>query len=35
MEISPGYVAVALQRWSDATGKTPELINPGEAVNRG
>lgn len=25
MEISPGYVAVALQRWSDATGKTPVL----------
>jgi DNA modification methylase len=25
IEISPGYVAVALQRWSDATGKTPRL----------
>jgi site-specific DNA-methyltransferase (adenine-specific) len=23
IEISPNYVAVALQRWSDATGKTP------------
>lgn len=23
VEISPGYVAVALQRWADATGKTP------------
>lgn len=27
IEISPGYVAVALQRWADATGKTPELVN--------
>lgn len=26
IEISPGYVAVALERWSQATGKTPELI---------
>jgi len=26
MEIAPEYVAVALQRWGDATGKTPELI---------
>lgn len=26
VEISPGYVAVALQRWADMTGKTPELI---------
>jgi DNA modification methylase len=25
MEIAPGYVAVALQRWADATGKTPCL----------
>jgi DNA modification methylase len=25
MEISPGYVAVALQRWADATGKKPCL----------
>jgi DNA modification methylase len=25
MEISPGYVAVDLQRWLDATGKRPEL----------
>jgi DNA modification methylase len=26
IEISPGYVAVALQRWADATGKKPKLI---------
>jgi hypothetical protein len=26
IEISPGYVAVALQRWADATGKTPRLV---------
>jgi len=26
IEISPGYVAVALQRWADATGKTPKLM---------
>lgn len=26
IEISPGYVAVALQRWADATGGTPCLI---------
>ena len=26
VEISPGYVAVALQRWADHTGRTPELI---------
>ncbi len=26
IEISPGYVAVAIQRWADATGGTPELI---------
>jgi len=26
IEISPGYVAVALQRWSDHTGKTPVLL---------
>ena len=25
IEISPAYVAVALQRWADATGKTPKL----------
>ena len=25
IEISPAYVAVAIQRWADATGKTPEL----------
>jgi DNA modification methylase len=27
IEISPGYVAVALQRWADATGKTPTLLH--------
>lgn len=26
-ELSPEYVAVALQRWADYTGKTPELID--------
>jgi DNA modification methylase len=26
VEISPGYVAVAIQRWVDMTGGTPELI---------
>jgi DNA modification methylase len=26
VEISPAYVAVALQRWADATGKTPVLV---------
>jgi DNA modification methylase len=25
-EISPGYVAVALERWATATGKTPVLL---------
>jgi len=29
IEISPAYVAVALQRWADLTGKTPELIDNG------
>jgi DNA modification methylase len=27
IEIDPGYVAVALERWSEATGKTPKLID--------
>ena len=27
IEMSADYVAVALERWSVATGKTPELIN--------
>jgi DNA modification methylase len=27
IEISPGYVAVALQRFKDATGKEPNLVN--------
>ena len=26
VEISPGYVAVALERWAEHTGRTPELI---------
>ena len=26
MEISPAYVGVILERWSQATGKTPELV---------
>ena len=26
IEIAPGYVAVALQRYQDATGKTPERV---------
>lgn len=26
IEILPAYVAVALQRWADATGKTPKLV---------
>ena len=26
VEISPGYVAVAIQRWADATGKEPKLV---------
>ena len=29
MELEPKYVAVALERWSMATGKTPELIENG------
>ena len=29
IEISPGYVAVALQRWADHTGKTPVLTKNG------
>lgn len=27
VEIAPGYVAVSLQRWADATGKTPVLAD--------
>jgi DNA modification methylase len=27
MEIYPAYVAVALERWSQVTGRTPELVN--------
>ena len=27
VEISPGYVAVAIQRWVDMTGGEPELMN--------
>jgi len=29
MELSPAYVAVAIQRWADATGKEPKLIVDG------
>ena len=28
VEISPAYVAVAIQRWVDVTGGTPELVEP-------
>ncbi len=31
MEISPQYVAVIIDRWATFTGKTPELIDNGEA----
>jgi hypothetical protein len=27
IEISPGYCAVAIERWATATGKTPELLH--------
>jgi DNA modification methylase len=33
IEISPAYVAVALQRWADATGKTPVLITSENTTN--
>lgn len=33
VEISPAYVAVAIQRWVDMTGGTPELIYNGESTN--
>jgi DNA modification methylase len=26
IELSPGYVAVALERWAEMTGKVPELV---------
>lgn len=29
VEISPGYVAVALERWAEHTGKTPVLVEEG------
>lgn len=32
VEIAPGYVAVALQRWADATGKAPVLASTGSAT---
>lgn len=32
IEIDPGYVAVAIQLWADATGKVPELIAPAKSV---
>ena len=27
VELNPGYVAVAIQRWADATGGTPKKIH--------
>ena len=36
IEIEPGYVAVALERWATMTGKTPVLLahsSSGEAVD--
>ena len=30
VELHPPYVAVALQRWADMTGKTPVRVEPGE-----
>jgi len=27
IELMPGYVAVALERWSELTGEQPELID--------
>ncbi|MCP4099160.1 MAG: site-specific DNA-methyltransferase [Planctomycetaceae bacterium] len=35
IEISPAYVAVALQRWADTTGGTPKLISNNGEVTRG
>ncbi len=32
MELAPEFVAVALQRWADATGKTPALLDAREAA---
>jgi len=34
VEISPAYVAVAIQRWVDMTGGTPELIESGASPTR-
>jgi hypothetical protein len=34
IEISPGYVAVALQRWADATGKQPKRITANAPLSR-
>jgi DNA modification methylase len=31
IEISPAYVAVALQRWADHTGQTPVLLTEADA----
>jgi DNA modification methylase len=30
VEIAPGYVAVALERWATATGRTPVLLEGAE-----
>jgi len=35
IEISPAYVAVALQRFKDATGKTPVLLDNGKLKVKG
>jgi DNA modification methylase len=34
MEIDPGYVAVSIQRWADATGKTPRLLTEAEPLTK-
>jgi len=34
MEIDPGYVAVSIQRWADATGKTPVVISDTSSPKR-
>ena len=33
VEIEPGYVAVALERWATMTGQTPVLVEPAAAVH--
>lgn len=34
IEIDPGYCAVAIERWAEATGQTPELVSDGGAVQQ-